>query len=238
MNKADSNFCLRWAKKIMAINLLGGKCCECGNHDIFVLEFHHDNKDKESDIHGLNLKRWSIMKKEVLKCKLLCRNCHFQKHGFGTERNLRLKQKLLDIKGVHKCEKCDYSPDKLSVLAFHHLREKKLNLNVIDIRFAGISWEDIILEMDKCRVLCHNCHITEHIGVDTFNRLKSHIDYKVKHHKELRPALDKDVIRDMYFNKNMRQIDIVRHFKCSKGTISGIIKKLIMPFESGLRVTE
>jgi DNA-binding transcriptional regulator LsrR (DeoR family) len=30
----------------------------------------------------------------------------------------------------------------------------------------------------------------------------------------------------MYFNQGMRQVDIVKHFNCSKGTISGIIKKL------------
>jgi DNA-binding transcriptional regulator LsrR (DeoR family) len=30
----------------------------------------------------------------------------------------------------------------------------------------------------------------------------------------------------MYFVDNMKQIDIVKYFNCSKGTISDIIKKL------------
>ena len=40
VSKQDSNYALRWAKKIRAINLLGGECDICGNDNIFYWEYH------------------------------------------------------------------------------------------------------------------------------------------------------------------------------------------------------
>jgi hypothetical protein len=74
----DRNFILRWAKKYRAVQLLGGKCNECGNDDIFVLEFHH--KDPSIKEFCIDIRKasapWDVIEKEVKKCMLLCRNCH------------------------------------------------------------------------------------------------------------------------------------------------------------------
>jgi hypothetical protein len=226
MNKTDSNFCLRWAKQIMAINLLGGKCRRCGSSNIMALEFHHIDKNKEHDICSLNNNRWSIMKNEVKKCELLCRNCHFKTHSSSTKRNVKLKLKLLNIKGIYKCEKCGCSSEDPGVLTFHHLKDKKFNINTIRIRYADISWEDIILEIDKCKILCHNCHIEEHTNIDKFYKLEREIKFKINNYKEKRSPVDKNSVCDMYFIKNMKQIDIAKYFGCARSTICGIIKHL------------
>ena len=72
-----SDYILRWAKKIRAINLLGGKCDCCGKDDILILTFHHENPEKkDKDISSILYYRWGIIEKEINKCRLLCRNCH------------------------------------------------------------------------------------------------------------------------------------------------------------------
>ena len=38
--------------------------------------------------------------------------------------------------------------------------------------------------------------------------------------------IDRNLVQKMYFDDKLKQIDIVKYFKCSKGVISGIIKDL------------
>jgi len=70
----------------MAVNLLGGKCIVCGYcRDIKALDFHHlDETTKEFGLSDRGMTRsWEKTKKEVLKCVLLCANCHREIHS-GT----------------------------------------------------------------------------------------------------------------------------------------------------------
>lgn len=70
-----------WAKKLKAIELLGGKCECCAEDRPWVLSFHHkDPNEKEFKINDIKESPWSVIKKEVLKCKLLCQNCHHEIH--------------------------------------------------------------------------------------------------------------------------------------------------------------
>lgn len=48
-NKLISSKILKFAKKIKCINILGGKCKNCGDDNIFHLTFHH-LFDKEFEI--------------------------------------------------------------------------------------------------------------------------------------------------------------------------------------------
>ena len=67
---------------ILAIQLLGGKCEFCGEDRFFRLTFHHIS-DK---IENINMNwRWEKIRDEIMKCKLLCRNCHQELHS--TEEN-------------------------------------------------------------------------------------------------------------------------------------------------------
>jgi len=71
---------LRYAKKIKGVRLLGGRCIECGETNIFKLDFHHPDDNKETEIGDIRMNSWDIIKTEVVKCQLLCRNCHQVKH--------------------------------------------------------------------------------------------------------------------------------------------------------------
>lgn len=68
----------RLALKKSLAESLGGKCSDCYETDINVLDFHH-NKDKKyriSNIISSPKKSWA----EVKKCILLCSNCHHARH--------------------------------------------------------------------------------------------------------------------------------------------------------------
>lgn len=67
----------RAANKAKAIELLGGKCVECGSID--RLEFDHINRDRQDFRHALSNMwelSWERILKELEKCQLLCRSCH------------------------------------------------------------------------------------------------------------------------------------------------------------------
>lgn len=72
----------------------------------------------------------------------------------------RIKERLVNLKGG-KCQKCGY--DKcIEALQFHHIDPSKKDFSI-----GGKSWafERMKKEVDKCILLCANCHIEEHNGV-------------------------------------------------------------------------
>lgn len=56
-------------------------CAICGYKKYAeVLEFHHNNRDKEFSIGGMKNYTLKKIKKEMEKCVLLCANCHRELH--------------------------------------------------------------------------------------------------------------------------------------------------------------
>ncbi len=96
-----------YSKKLKAINFLGGKCEICGENNYFKLNFHHmDSSDKEYNLNKIREGRWSIIEKEIKKCKLLCYNCHFEIHykdNRNTYRKNTTKKTFLEFKGISGC---------------------------------------------------------------------------------------------------------------------------------------
>lgn len=67
------------------------------------------------------------------------------------------KEKLVMYKGG-RCEKCGYNKC-IAALEFHHLNPLEKDFSI-----SGKSWgfETLKLEVDKCMLLCANCHKEEH----------------------------------------------------------------------------
>ena len=71
----------RYTTKVKAVALLGGKCSKCGwDKHIAGLEFHHKDNNKEFAISTAANRKWEYVKKEVMKCELLCSCCHHILH--------------------------------------------------------------------------------------------------------------------------------------------------------------
>jgi len=217
----EHRYALRKANKIRSINLLGKKCIKCGEKNIHVLEFHHDNKEKENSISQILDSRWSLLKKEVSKCVLLCCNCHAEFHCNNARKRSRRKKRILLILGIFKCQKCGYRGNNPASLDFHHLNDKtkkfSISKNIMELKI-----QEIMEETNKCKILCKNCHHMEHFDLNKFNEMKELIDYKIDHHKEKTMPLNKISIWKMY-NSGIPQKNIAKHFGVGSGTISHII---------------
>lgn len=74
----------------------------------------------------------------------------------------RLKVMAIAYKGG-KCILCGYCACEQS-LVFHHVDKEMKNFN---LSFRGFtrSWESIKKELDKCEILCANCHGEIHAGI-------------------------------------------------------------------------
>lgn len=166
--KPDCEFILNWSKKIKAINHLGGECRSCGILDVRIIEFHHENDDKEFTVSELKSYKWSKYLKEVEKCILLCRRCHAVHHGTGEikdDRWRKTKEILLNYIGTNKCAECSWSGHQ-SGLDFHHVNsdEKEFSLSRIPRLYSTVDiTKEIVNELIKCKVLCCNCHQIKHI---------------------------------------------------------------------------
>ena len=222
--KQDWTYILRWAKKAKAVNHLGGKCYKCGNSDVFQLEFHHrDAGDKENNLAALMLLRWSTVLCEIEKCDLLCRNCHQEIHLNLDSRQRVFRNKLLQMKGISKCEDCGYDGPCLD---FHHVSGTKdfTIAYVIRGNTPLMSLETLITEMDKCVVLCNNCHEKKHRDYARFERFKNAIDEKIQNYTE-HHRVDKEIVKEMKL-KGMGVCKIAKELKINRSTISYVFNKV------------
>ena len=79
----------------------------------------------------------------------------------------RKKQKAVDYKGG-KCQICGYNRCNES-LTFHHLDPKLKDFSIANSRSWG--FDRIKSELDKCVLLCSNCHSEVHQGLITVEKL-------------------------------------------------------------------
>lgn len=194
-NRSDlSGYCIKCANSLsskrisntrrnlkkIAVEIMGGKCHLCGfKKSIWAFDFHHlDSNQKDSGIS--NIKSISKLKEELKKCILICSNCHMEIHS-GLHPSLlivkestnkatilrkKIKQEYIDYLGG-KCKHCGYLKCNRS-LSFHHLKDKKIPIGNLTY-FPSL--EEMKGELDKCILLCRNCHQIEHekmVGLEGF----------------------------------------------------------------------
>lgn len=95
-------------------------------------------------------------KKEVDK-KYYAKNSETQKSQIKKARRNRKYETTLKVIEYFKENPCAHcGEDNPIVLEFDHLADKEHNVsNMIN---DGLSWDKVKLEIDKCQVLCANCH--------------------------------------------------------------------------------
>jgi len=88
-----------------------------------------------------------------------CKACVCQER---VERGQIFKQKCVDYKGG-KCERCGYSAHNCA-LDFHHNDPEEKDFGIGYQRRTKFD-DKIMAELDKCSLLCSNCHREKHAGV-------------------------------------------------------------------------
>jgi len=84
-----------------------------------------------------------------------CKSCF---NRYCVDRWIQKKKDAINYKGG-KCNRCGYD-DHYAALQFHHMdpTTKDVMWNKLRLR----SWDKIVVELDKCDLLCANCHSIEH----------------------------------------------------------------------------
>lgn len=93
-----------------------------------------------------------------------CRPC-FRKPQL--ERRQRKKEKAIQYLGS-ECNRCKGTFHH-SIYEFHHIDPSQKDLNVSKI--LNSSWEKIKKEVDKCELLCANCHKIRHHEMKTGEKI-------------------------------------------------------------------
>lgn len=75
------------------------------------------------------------------------------------KRRKLIKEKAINYLGG-KCSKCGYNKC-MNALDFHHLNPEEKEFNIARDRHT-LSWKTLEKELDKCILLCANCHREEH----------------------------------------------------------------------------
>ncbi len=231
MDKSAYVKILNWVKKIKCFEFLQSyECKMCGEKDIVKLCFHHiDSAEKEKGISKMRYQNLKKITDELIKCEVLCQNCHqeiHQRKDVLKSSEFKIKNKKLFINFLNKkeeCEICGYNKC-IDCLNFHHTGNKTIEFRLFRNKLNNISdiAENIKNELVSCKILCRNCHESEHSKF--FEKNKEIILKKAKTFKGNQSKLPIEDVIKMY-EDGMKQIEISRKFNASKSTISGIIKK-------------
>ena len=93
-------------------------------------------------------------------------NCKWCRSAILREKAVSLKQQSVDYLGG-SCSVCGYG--KISGLVFHHREPSEKSFELSKAFRRRFSWSMIRAELDKCMLLCANCHMEEH---DMLERVK------------------------------------------------------------------
>ena len=91
-----------------------------------------------------------------------CKEC-FNKYCIDRWRNRKIK--AVEYKGG-ECKDCGFSYPlyPADIFDFHHLNPAEKDYNWTKLRLR--SWDSIKLELDKCVMLCANCHRIRHYNLN------------------------------------------------------------------------
>lgn len=174
-NKSESNHrkTKYEARSQELLALKGGQCEICAyNACKRALSYHHvDPTTKNFQLSSNNLYRsWDEIIEESKKCRLLCQNCHANLHeeernktvskrdSIRKEKYTICKKEFINKMGG-KCNRCNYDSIYIQSFTFHHKNKLEKLFPLDCIAFATRDEKELQAEVNKCELLCFNCHM-------------------------------------------------------------------------------
>lgn len=186
---------------LYVLNYLRGRfCLDCGESNPLLLDFDHVAPDKHHSIADLvaNAASLATLQLEIDKCEVVCSNCHRRRtcrrsnsyrvrranneddaqsyrdvadvfRKSWLKRRARNQAVVFEYLSSHPCVDCK-ERDPI-VLEFDHIRGHKQD-DIASIVAVGGSIERLQLEIDKCEVVCSNCHRSRTAETRQYFRLR------------------------------------------------------------------
>src|SRR5574343_475688 len=108
-----------------------------------------------------NKKLVSIFQIKLIKSNLLVYNIYTKRRFDMSEYKVQVWRKRVKILSVEllggKCWKCGYNKT-LRALAFHHIEAESKDYSISNMLKNPQNLDNIANELNKCVLLCHNCH--------------------------------------------------------------------------------
>ena len=140
-------------EKILALRNDGLNCTQIG----FLIGLHRTTVSKILRANGIDTSKSSLHRECVIcgrsdnKHNRICNSCKTK------IRRYRTKRAAINYLGG-RCFKCGWFGNH-AAFEFHHISEdKEFNISAV----ANRSWSVVITELNKCELLCSNCHRIEH----------------------------------------------------------------------------
>jgi hypothetical protein len=93
-------------------------------------------------------------------CSQTCKNRHHQSYAVQKSRGLARKLQFVRAAGGC-CSLCGYNRN-LAALAFHHSDSDEKDFKLDMRALSNRTLESVMEELDKCVLVCHNCHAELH----------------------------------------------------------------------------
>lgn len=186
-----SNYAEKRRRELIRLKREKGPCVDCGIDDLRVLEFDHVVAHLKCGLVGKRPLR--DMASEAGKCVMRCRRCHriksekqckekYQNHVYSEasavrqQRRYSKKAQMVEAKkSIGKCEKCGwFNGEYTCAMDFDHLHPADKFVRISRMVNQCYSWENIQTEINKCQLLCANCH---HIKTLRERRVTLYEDY-------------------------------------------------------------
>lgn len=102
--------------------------------------------------------------KKQAKTRKYCYDCMPEENNIEKKTSIRnnIKKWSIEYKGG-KCQCCNYKTCN-EALEFHHINPEEKDFNISD-RDIKLDWNLLKKELDKCILVCANCHREIHAGV-------------------------------------------------------------------------
>lgn len=226
----ETRFIIKMAKWVKLIEIHGGVCSECNiilSTQPWIAQFHH-NEVKFNEIGILSSCSFERMKNEATHCRLICENCHRKIHEEMSNSNKSNTNKILflEYKKTNSCTKCGYNKNYKS-LDFHHINSKTYQISDLVTKsnnFVLSNIEEIKSELNKCVVLCANCHRGVHFNIDRYNKLLPLINHKKENLKDnFSVRVNHEEVLKLH-SEGLSQLTISKKLKCGLSTICDILK--------------
>jgi Zn finger protein HypA/HybF involved in hydrogenase expression len=145
-------------------------CKTCNVEKLLTVEFWHKSKRRKDG--------WEYNCKECVQKRTLDNyNSNKTKWNETTKKNHRKRrEKIQELKADLSCAKCDESRHWL--LDFHHIDPTQKDFQLSQGERYG--WEKVQSEIEKCVVLCSNCHRDfHHLEKKTRITIQDYLNYKI-----------------------------------------------------------
>lgn len=166
IQKLNVSFCSMNCKRcniqILTRLVIDGKVRNFGKRKycLFCSPFKANNRQKlEKDtpiLEGTKRNCLSCLKSYIFR-RHRAMTIDFCSACFSKQRRRKIKLKAVENKGG-KCQECGYNKC-VGAMDFHHLTPQEKDFTISGN--AG-RWENIKKELDKCVLLCKNCHAERH----------------------------------------------------------------------------